>query len=239
MDNPGYVGLTRMRGLDDELRAIANNIANISTTGFRREGVVFAEVLEQAEVDGGAIAMAQPRAHVTSAEQGGLTQTGGALDLAIQGDGFFQVQTPDGARLTRNGAFALDPDGQLVNLQGHQVMDAGGAAIALPPGAVDVAISRDGVVTVAGEPVTEIGVFTAPPESLRRGDGVTYTADGALEPVDNPLVLQGFVEDSNVDPVRELARLIEVQRAYERSQSFLDAEDQRLRDAINTIGRTA
>ena len=240
MDNPGYVGLTRMKGLDDEMRAVANNIANLSTTGFRAEGVVFAEVLEAARVDGGALAMAQPRAHFTDDRPGGLTMTGGTLDLAIEGAAYFQVETPNGNRLTRAGAFARSPEGDVVDMQGNRLLDQGGAPVNIPAAAGAVRIAEDGTVsTAAGDPIAQIGLFDAVPETLAREDGVRFRADGAVDPAEGSRMLQGYLESSNVNPVTELARMIEVQRAYETSKSFLDMEDQRMREAVRTIGRVS
>ncbi len=240
MDNPGYVSLTRLKGLADELRVVANNIANVSTTGYRAEGVVFAEVLMEAPVDGGALAMAQPRARVTDTSEGGFAATGGELDLAIAGPGFFQIQTADGPRLTRAGAFARSPEGDLVTLgTGAPVLDAGGAAIALPAEARAIAISEDGVISADGDIVGQIGLFDAAPEALIREDGTTFRVDGAVVPLPEGRVVQGFVEQSNVNAVDQLARMIEVQRAYELGQSFLELEDQRLRESVRTIGRVS
>ena len=239
MDNPGYIGLTRMKGLADELRVVANNIANLSTTGYRAERLVFAEVLQAANVDGGALAMAAPRAHVTDEAPGGFRATGAPLDLAIEGDGFFQVQTPNGPRLTRNGVFSLSPAGDVVNLQGHQLLDNGGAPLNIPGDAATIAIAVDGTVAVDGVDIARIGVFTTEAEELLREDGVLFRSDGVVNEAPDARVLQGFIEQSNVDPVREMARMIEVQRAYELGQSFLDQEDRRLTDAIQTIGRSA
>jgi len=238
MDNPGYIGLTRMKGLADEMRAVANNIANSSTTGFRSEALVFAEVLAQAPVDGGALAMAAPRAHVTDPSPGGFTATGGNFDLAIEGEGYFQVLTPQGPRLTRAGAFLIGPDGAVQNAQGAALLDAGGGPILIAPDARNVLIAEDGAISVNGQPVGQVGVFDAPPESLLREDGVTFRTDAAPDPAPDARIKQGFLEDSNVSPVEQMARMIEVQRAYELGQSFLDMEDERLREAVRTIGRT-
>lgn len=240
MDNPGYVSLTRMRGLEDELRAVANNIANASTTGYRSEGVVFAEVLQRADVDGGALAMAQPRARVTDPSPGGVTLTGGKLDLAITGEGFFRLRTEAGDRLTRAGAFTLSPEGDLVTMDGHAVLDPGGAPVAIPPDAMPVAIAEDGTVSdPAGQPIAEIGLFDADPVDLIREDGVRFRVDGPMREAGAARLLQGYLEESNVDPVNELTRMIEVQRAYELGQSFLDLEDERMREAVRTLGRSS
>jgi flagellar basal-body rod protein FlgF len=238
MDNPGYIGLTRMKGLADELRVVANNIANLATTGFRGESVVFAEVLAETTGDGGALSMAQPRAHVTDLSEGGFGLTGGELDLAIEGDAFFRVQTPEGPRLTRAGAFRLSPDGLVVDASGAALLDQGGAPLAIPDGTRRIAVGPDGTVSADGVEVGAVGLVTVPADSLLRDDGVRFRSDAQVAPSETARVLQGYLEDSNVDPVSQMARMIEVQRAYELGQSFLDLEDGRLREAVRTLGRT-
>ena len=238
MDNAGYVALTRMRGLGDEMRAVANNIANVSTTGYRAHRLVFAEVIMAVEGDGGGLAMAEPRAHVNDPTSGGYQPTGGDLDLAIDGPGFFQIMGPNGPQFTRAGSFVRNADGNLMTRTGFQVLDAGGAPIAIPPDATDIAIGRDGTIAADGNPVAQIGVFTIAPAALRRADGVAFNADGPAAAVEDPGVLQGFIENSNVNPVAEMSRMIEVQRSYELGQTFLDREDERLREAVRTLGRT-
>ena len=94
MDLAGYVALTRQSGLAKELQSVANNIANLSTTGYRREGVIFAEEVQALPVEGGSVAMTEARARYTDELQGALQETGGPLDLAIEGDGYFTVMTP-------------------------------------------------------------------------------------------------------------------------------------------------
>lgn len=239
MDNPGYIGLTRMRGLEEEMRAVANNIANINTTGFRREGVVFAEVLTPTNGPDGALAMAQPRARATDLSPGGFTATGGQLDMALQGDGYFQVMTPDGPRLTRSGAFMLDREGGIVNAEGWSLLDGGGAPIQLPPDAALITIGEDGVISADGQQLAQVGMFEADPLELIRDHGTLFRFEGLPQPAANTRLLQGHLEQSNVSPVEEMTRMIEVQRAYELGQSFLDSEDSRLRSAIQTMGRSS
>ena len=237
MDASGYVTLTRQTGLLRELQTVANNVANLSTTGFRSEGVIFAEHVRDAG-DAPSLSMASAEAHVTSAAQGPLTRTGGRFDLAIEGPGYFQIETPDGLRLTRAGAFLRNADGELATPDGARLLDAGGTPLFVPPDGKSVAVSTDGTLSVDGRPLGQIGlVLPEDPASLRREDGVRFHSDGALLPVEDAVIQQGFLENSNVDPVGEMARLIEVQRSYELGQSFLDREDERIRAVIRTLGR--
>lgn len=239
MDTTGYIALTRQSGLLKELQAVANNIANISTTGFRREGVVFAEELRALDTEGGGVAMTSARVRFTESRNGNTTKTDGEFDLAIDGAGFFMVETPAGERLTRSGSFSANADGDLVSMTGYRVLDSGGAPIFIPPDAQNVGIAQDGTVSIGGRPTAQIGVFEVDnPQMLIREDGVLFRSETEAIPAENSRVLQGFLEGSNVDAVSEMARLIEVQRAYELGQNLLDSEDERIRSSIRTLGRS-
>ena len=237
MDNAIYAALTRQSGLMREMRAVANNMANSSTTGFRREGVVFSEHMTSLGADRETLSMADAHGREVDLEPGSLTLTGGKLDMALEREGFFMVQTPQGNRLTRAGAFLLSPESELINNDGHRVLDDGQAPIALPPGTRSIGVGPDGTISADGQPIGKVGIFTQPDRSLLRHDGGTlFSAEGA-EPAPDAIVRQGFLEESNVNPVLEVARMLEVQRAYELGQSFLDGEDQRIRAAITATTR--
>lgn len=235
MDSAGYVALSRQSGLMREMQIIANNVANISTTGFRREGLVFAEHVARLDREP-SLSLSHGNARIADLSQAGISQTGGTYDLAIQGDGFFLVLTPEGERLTRAGSFTPSAEGELVTPEGYQVLDAGGAPVFAPPGA-EVAIGADGTISANGEAVGQIGLWQpTDPLALRHRAGTLF--DGAaVEPVDTGRIMQGFLEESNVNPVAEIARMIEVQRTYELGQKFLDAEDNRARNVIQTLGQ--
>lgn len=237
MDLASYVALTRQSGLLKEIQSVANNIANISTTGFRREGVVFAEVVEALPAEGGSVAMTSARGRYTEEAQGGLSQTGGTLDIAIEGEGFFTVLTAQGERLTRAGAFTRSADGEVVNMDGHQLLDEGGGPILIPFEARSINIAGDGSLSVDGQPVARIGLVIVEDQTqLFRETGVLFRADGGVQPLENGRVLQGFLEQSNVNPVAEMARMILVQRAYEYGQKLMDQDDERIRNVVRTLG---
>lgn len=237
MDNATYVTLTRQSGLMKELQAVANNVANMATAGYRAEGVVFAEMVQALPTEGGAVAMTDARVRYTSNLQGGLSKTSGTLDLAIQGDGFFLVEYPEGDRLTRNGAFSTNTQNELVTMDGNRVLDAGGAPVFIPPDAKSIAVSPDGSMSADGQPVAQIGMFRVENfDDLVRADGVTFTTTGDLLPADDAVMNQGYVEDSNVNAVWEITRMIDVQRAYELGQKFLDKEDERMRSVLRVLG---
>jgi len=167
---------------------------------------------------------------------GDLRVTGAALDLAIEGEGFFALQSADGPLLTRAGAFQRGPDGALVTSAGLPVLDAGEAPILLPPDAGEVTVARDGTISIDGAPFGQIGVFTAAPEALSRVGGAAFTSSAGIEALPAPRVMQGALEGSNVDAVSEIARMIEVSRAYERAQGMLSDDNDRVRETVRTLG---
>lgn len=184
---------------------------------------------------GASLSMGQGNVRNTSFEQGALTQTGGTFDFAIEGDGYFLVETPGGERLTRAGAFSPSANGDLVTYDGYRVLDAGGAPLFIPPG-TNIAVSGDGTLSADGTPLGQIGIVRPIDASdLEREDGVMFRTEAGFEPSDSARVLQGFVENSNVNAVSQLARMIEVQRAYELGQSFLESEDERVRAAMKAL----
>ena len=238
MDTTTYVALSRQSGLLKELQLTANNVANIATTGFRSEGLIFAEMVETLPTDGGSIAMTDARVRYTDFSQGELARTGGTFDFAIQGEGFFQIETPQGVRLTRSGSFLPDAANELVTSDGYRVLDLGGAPIFVPPAASDITVATDGTVSADGQPIAQLGVVRVEDQALltREGGQFFVPTQGELLPSENAAVFQGFIEQSNVNPVIEIARLIEVQRAYERTQKMIEREDERIRNTIRTLG---
>lgn len=237
MDAAGYTTLTRQAGLMREMQVVANNIANISTNGFRREGVIFAEYV--ATLDGGpSLSMANASGRMVDLGQAGLSQTGGTFDFAIQGDGFFLIDTPQGQQLTRAGAFTPSAEGELVTPDGFRLLDQGGAPVFVPPDAGPVAMGSDGTLSANGAPLAKIGLWQpVDPLQLQHQSGTLFASPSGVEPSTGGTVMQGFLEDSNVDAVSEIARMITVQRAYELGQTFLDREDARVRDVVQTLGK--
>ena len=236
MGTAGYAVLSRQSGLLSEMQIVANNIANAATTGYRQEGLIFSEFVSSAGES--SVSMGRAQVRNTSMEQGGMTQTNGDLDLAIEGYGFFMIETPSGDRLTRAGNFSPNANGDLVNLDGFLVLDAGGAPVFVPTGTGGIRIASDGTLSADGQPIGQIGLYE-PDEStqLIREDGVMFRAEGPVHPAENARILQGFLESSNVNPIGQIARMIEIQRGYEMGQSFLETEDERIRNSVKTLMR--
>jgi flagellar basal-body rod protein FlgF len=228
-------GLARQSGLLTELRLIASNVANASTDGYKREASVFTEYVDRGHPHD-SLSMGALRGRWTDRGQGALVSTGGTFDLAIEGPGLFAVQRGDDVLLTRAGSFQLDAQGRLVTKEGWPVLDEGGGVIEIPEETVDVTVSPDGTVSLDGLATARFGLFEAPPGGLRRAGDTLFRPVGALTFVDEPVIRQGFVEQSNTRPIMEMARLTEAQRLFEAGQDLMNTEVRRLEDMIRILG---
>ena len=238
MSNIGYTTLSRQSGLLREMETVANNIANISTNGYRRQGLVFSEYVQAMGPGVPSLSMGHANVRRIDLAQGALSQTNGTFDFAIEGEGFFLVETADGQQLTRAGSFTPNAEGDLVAADGARLLDGGGAPIFIPPNAQSISLAADGTLSADGTPLNQIGLYSVEdPTDLQRRNAARYSTDQELLPVENSVILQGFLESSNVDPVSEIARMIQVQRAYELGQKFLEKEDERVRSIMQTLGK--
>jgi len=234
MSNAIYATLTRQDGLLREMQVIANNVANASTTGYKSNHAIFAEHIAATNGEGGSVSMGSLSGHNHDLSQGAMKHTGGQFDMAIHGDGFFVLETPAGERLTRAGAFQLSADGNLVDAFGNQVMAAGGGAIAIPEEVTRISIAPDGTISSGQEIFGQIGVVRANGQIAQEGGTMFLAAEG-YEQIEEPNVIQGALEQSNVSSILEISRLIEVQRAYEAGQSLIEKEDERINQLIKTM----
>ncbi len=241
MQSSLYVALSGQVALQKRLDTIANNIANMNTGGFRAEEVTFSSLLSQAGHESTAFATAG--ASYISRQPGGLSRTGDPLDIAVQGDAWFALQTPGGVVYTRDGRLRLDDSGMLRSVNDYPILDAGGAPIMLDPGAGEPTISQDGMITQNGAQIAAVGLFSIDPAArLTRYDNSSVKPDIPAAPVldlSNNGVAQGVVEGSNVNPVLEMARMIEVSRAFDASSNATQASEGSFLDAIKTLGATA
>ena len=169
--------------------------------------------------------------------QGAFQTTGEELDLAIQGEGFFQIETPDGERYTRDGRFTLDAEGNLVTADGYHVLDDNGQPINLPEG--EIAIDMDGVIYVNGEETARLGMiaFENPSENMVREPSNLYSTLRTPTEIDVGEVHQGILEMSNVNIGEIMAQMVSVGRAYEAAQQLLSVQDSLLGNAISTLGK--
>ena len=249
-----WISKTGLEAQQTQMDVIANNLANVSTTGFKRSRAVFEDLLYQTIRQPGAQSSQQtqipsglqigtgvrPTASERIQTQGNLQQTSNQFDIAIQGAGFFQVLMPDGTTAyTRSGSFQTDNQGQLVTSSGFVVQPA----ITIPINATSVTIARDGTVSVTqpgnAAPVQigsmQLAVFINPVGLQSQGENLYLeTASSGSPTVDVPgnngvgLLNQGYVETSNVNVVEELVNMIQTQRAYEINSKAITVSDQML-----------
>ncbi|MDR0219308.1 MAG: flagellar basal-body rod protein FlgG [Enterobacteriaceae bacterium] len=249
-----WVAKTGLDAQQTNMDVIANNLANVSTNGFKRQRAVFEDLLYQTERQPGAMSSEQtnlpsglqigtgvrPVATERLHSQGNLAQTNNSKDVAIKGQGFFQIQMPDGTNgYTRDGSFQVDQNGQLVTAGGFQVMPA----IIIPDNATKISIARDGIVSVnvqgqnAPQQVGQLTLTTFINESGLEsvGENLYLETNSSGVPVENApgingagLLYQGYVETSNVNVAEELVNMIQVQRAYEINSKAVSTSDQML-----------
>ncbi|MEX1251100.1 MAG: flagellar hook-basal body complex protein [Hyphomonas sp.] len=234
MSNAIYTSLGRQQGLMQEMQVVSNNIANSNTTGYKMDRAIFAEFLVSPGQSQDSVSMGGLGGHAFRMAQGELKITGGQFDLAVQGEGFFVLQTAQGPRLTRAGHFQLSSESTLIDAFGNSVLGAGGNPITIPPEASQVAIGTDGSISANGQLVDRVGVVT-PQGQLLRDTNTFFSAPEGYAPFEEAILVQGALEGSNVSPILEVARMIEVQRAYEAGQAMMEREDGRISQLITSL----
>lgn len=238
MDNGIYIALSRQLGLFRDMEVTANNIANIDTAGYNTERVMFDDYLVRGG-DGPKQAYTQDIASYRDTQQGTMKITGNPLDMAISGPGYFAVQTPLGERYTRAGNFQIDLNGTLVTNEGNPVLDVGGQSIIFEPEDTDIEIGETGNLTVNGEERGQIGVFEfANPQLMERMNSTLYRADGLAQPAVESRLLHGTLEGSNVQPVMELTRMMNVSRSVGSTAKLIEAQYELQRKAASTWARS-
>jgi flagellar basal-body rod protein FlgF len=243
MDNALYVGLSRQMVLRRQLDIVANNIANADTVGFKIESLQ--QRTNPAEP---AYTLQGPRPVKFVGEdgvlrdfgQGALRRTDAPLDLAVEGQGFFQVNSPNGPRFTRDGNFRLDDTGRLVTQSGFPVMDDGGGEITLDPKDGPVSIAADGSVSQGATRVGKLGVVTFQTMATleKTGDNLyRNTSNQQPQASEDAKIRQGMLEGSNVQPILEISKMVEINRAYEQMAKIMDANSELSKSAVQRMGR--
>jgi flagellar basal-body rod protein FlgF len=246
MDNSLLVSLSHQLASYRAMDVIANNIANASTPGFKREAAKFEEFVTMMRPAEGQTGL-QPVSFVKDAgvmrdsSQGNLEQTGATYDVAVNGAGYFAVQTPTGLRYTRDGHFSLDNNGTLVTSQGFQVQGDGGP-ILITPNDGEINIAPDGtissVVNGIGNQLAKLKVVEFPdPSALTKLGANLYSTTQTATTSTTATVRQGMLEASNVQPIIEISHMIEVMRAYEATASLSKSQEDLMRQAIDQLGQ--
>ncbi|MFQ5562999.1 MAG: flagellar basal-body rod protein FlgF [Parvularculaceae bacterium] len=245
MENAITAGLSKQIVLTRALDIAANNIANQTTPGYKAEKTAFREYIariEGPESGDPEVSLVYDSDSYTDFSPGGLEQTHASFDFAIDGDGFFAVETADGVRYTRDGHFGLNLFGELVNRDGARVLDANGASILFDPEAGPVLLSPEGELQQDDAPVAVLGVYTVDDTRQLRKEGANlFAAAPGAEPfaLQLPRIRQGFIETSNVAPISSVTDMIEIMRAYEQASQVAEIANQLARDAVRTLSQEA
>jgi flagellar basal-body rod protein FlgF len=241
-----YSAEAAMRPKMTQMEVLANNLANINSTGFKKD-LVFMRMLKESAAgspDGRTDMTGVEARKAVDFSEGSLQQTGNPLDLAIEGPGFFAVDTPRGMRLTRNGNFKLSPDGTLVTGEGYAVLSTAGPitiprADKLPKGSIS--INEAGELSSDKEPFGRIQLVNVDRPDMLQKDHESLFMPDPRDPVrdiqeDQTVIRQGYLEESNVEGIEEMIAMIELNRSFETDQKMIQAQDQSL-DRVMEIGR--
>lgn len=238
MENPIYVALSRQNALRRQMEVVANNVANMNTTGFKQQRMLFTEFLERPGMHE-QVSFVQDRAVVRDLSAGGLMETGNPLDFALNGPGYFTVDTASGQRYTRAGSFRLNDQRQIVDLGGLPLLSDNGQPMVVPEGATDIRLSSDGTVSTELGEIGRLNIVTFQREQMmiEVGSGLYVTDEEPQAAPAETKVAQGVLEQSNVKPVLEMTQMIDVMRQYQQNQRLIDSENERMRTAIQRLGR--
>ena len=225
MENAVFIGLSQQMALKRRLDMTANNLANVNTTAFKSEHPLFEEFLVE-RLNQHGISYVQDYGSYRDLREGEFTHTGRPLDLAISGEAYFSIETPEGIRYTRNGSFRLDPDGYIVTINNQPLLDENNRKIAVDVQFQEVSIAPDGTVTTAPGQTAKIGLanFENPQVLKQVGNGLYDAEDYQPQPPTDVKIMQRTLEKSNVKPILEMTSMIDIMRAYQSAQQLLDSE---------------
>lgn len=240
MENSIYVALSRQMALQRQLDVVSNNIANMNTTGYKGQRMLFTEFLERPGMHE-KVSFVQDRAVVRDLAVGNTVHTGNPLDLSLTGRGYFTVDTASGPRYTRAGNFRLNDQRQIVDGGGLPVLSTNGQPMTVPPNTTDIKVTGDGTVATELGPIGKLNIVTFKNEQFMTEVGAgLYVSDEEPQPAPaDTKVAQGLLENSNVRPVVEMTQMIEIQRQYASAQKMVDNEHERIRTMIQRLGRSA
>lgn len=256
MNRAIYPILSGALAQERQMQVFSNNMANVNTAGFKQDDQAFKSVMARmqmaAPVFAHSVGLGQqigvrpagaaervfvaPHALHTSFEAGRIRITGNPLDTAIQGNGFFEIKTPQGLRYTRSGMFSLDSQRRIVTNLGYPVMGAAGE-IKVPQGAIQ--ISSQGAIHVDGQQVGTLKVMDFPVDHMPQKQAEGLFASDAAKPAKNPQVQGGHIEESNVNSIGEMVKMIQGMRNYESSQKLIQTLDHMADISIRDVGRVA
>jgi flagellar basal-body rod protein FlgF len=232
-----YVALSAQLSLQRRLDTLANNVANVNTVGFRGDEMSFEELVSPS--DKNPVSFVSKGENHISTKTGEFTETGNPLDVAIRGNAWLAIQTPNGVAYTRDGRLQMTKEGVLTTIEGYPVLDAGGTPVQLNPDDPPPTINKAGTIQQAGNNLGALGLYTMPKGAkLTRAEGVAVKSD--LQPVPeldflHNGVQQGSIEKSNVNPLIEMTHLITIQRNFEAVSTMISDTESSLNDSLKSL----
>ena len=246
MENTMFIALSRQMSLRREMTVVANNIANMNTNGFKGEKVMFVEHLVRSKGSGSVLGdklnYVRDIATMRDTSRGHIEQTSNPLDVALAGDGYFAIGDPIGEKYTRNGRFQLDATGQLVTQHGDPVLSNSDQPFFFGPTDTKITIAGDGTVASENGSLGRLKIVNFKNElDLKQAGNSAFRPgpDNFPEEIEYPELIQGALETSNVEPIIELTKMIEVHRAYNGAKTFIDKEDERQKTMIREMTKQA
>jgi flagellar basal-body rod protein FlgF len=236
-----YVSLSGQLSLMRRLETLSHNVANVTTGGFRAEEIKFDQLLSD-KTDSPTAFVSAGSTYI-SRKAGEVTRSDNPLDVAVTGDAWLAFQGEGGTVYTRDGRMTMTPEGELRTLTGRPVLDVGGAPIQLNPNGGTPLIASDGTITQGGQQLGALGLYTIPAQAnLTRHQNSGVIPDMPAQPAldfTKVGVLQGYSEQSNVNPVSEISRLIQIQRSFDSISNTMSAAEETLSSAVRTLGETS
>mgnify|MGYP001435498005 CR=1 FL=1 len=233
----GYITLSRQMAMERQMEVIANNLANMSSTGYKSENVLFEEYLETTE-QGDTISYVQDYGTSRDLSEGEFKPTHNPMDVAITKGGYMMVETDTGLYYTRNGNLRLDATGQLVTDEGFPILDDKGKPIVLTPEDPTFNIAKDGTISNSQGPLAKLGIVSFENEQALSpvGSGLYQTEELEIPP-EGVSVMQGMLETSNVLPIKEITKMIDLSRSYQSTASLMQEDDDLISESIEALGR--
>lgn len=238
MENSIYLALSRQVVLRNNLDIVSNNIANMTTSGFRGQNTLFQEYLSDPRYNDNPMSFVRDYGEYQMTDPGPMQQTGNDLNVALVGDGFMGIKAADGSTAyTRDGNFSQTADGTLVNASGLPVMGQGGGPVQIPAGSTEIVIDEKGVISNQNGQIGQLMVVEFPNvQTLEPFGGNLYKdPQNSGKPAEKTTVSQGFLEGSNIRPVVEMNRMVQILRDYQNNQKILETEHDRLRSTIQKL----
>ena len=247
MENTIYIALSRQMELRRQMGVISHNLANMNTPAYKSEKMVFVEYLSKAKTGfdrlengsgDGRYAFVRAGGQARNLSEGPMNNTGNDLDVGISGEGYFVVETEQGKRYTRHGRFQLNQNSELTNSQGDVVQSIGGGSITIPVEATKISIATDGTVANGDETIGQIALVTFDDQQkLKREPNNLYTTDQAEKPAEKSNIIQGMLEQSNVNAIIEMTQMINIHRSHDSVKRMIDDEHKRIERTVNRLGR--